>query len=268
MKLNKIASVAFLALAGVASTMHAQVSAVAGDLVFGVRATNGSGQTLNLEVDLGSATLFQSGGGLATGAWESLPKLSLNDLTGTYSDWTRTGLFFSVAGTTNTTAVGSNPARTTWVTQGTTAPGGSTAVLNASSTTAANRASKISNIYTGLNGQPATPNSASAATVLASGGQSWSTLESASGNWGGFFGGNEQSTSLATGGFAYLDLYQVGVGTGPGTLLGTFRLSDVTGLQFLSAGAAVPEPSTYAALLGAAALGFVVLRRRRQAVVA
>jgi hypothetical protein len=46
------------------------------------------------------------------------------------------------------------------------------------------------------------------------------------------------------------------------TLLGTFNLSNSGQLTFT---AAIPEPSTYAALLGIATLGFVAIRRRKQA---
>jgi hypothetical protein len=46
------------------------------------------------------------------------------------------------------------------------------------------------------------------------------------------------------------------------TLIGTLNLSSTGQLTFT---AAIPEPSTYAALLGIATLGFVAIRRRKQA---
>ncbi len=50
-----------------------------------------------------------------------------------------------------------------------------------------------------------------------------------------------------------------------GTLLGTFTLSQSTGLLTFTVGSAIPEPSTYAGILGVVTLGIVAIRRRRQA---
>jgi hypothetical protein len=74
----------------------------------------------------------------------------------------------------------------------------------------------------------------------------------------------EASTAGISGsGTVSLTLYELlprSSGTGPGTDLGTFTLSS-TALTFTPF-AAIPEPSTYAAILGAVAIGFVVIRRR------
>ncbi|WP_404420304.1 PEP-CTERM sorting domain-containing protein [Nibricoccus sp. IMCC34717] len=52
------------------------------------------------------------------------------------------------------------------------------------------------------------------------------------------------------------------------TYLGLITLASNGDVSFTAAGAVIPEPSTYAALLGGAALGFAALRRRRAAVLA
>ena len=54
----------------------------------------------------------------------------------------------------------------------------------------------------------------------------------------------------------------------PGVYLGTFSLASNGNFSFTAALTAVPEPSTYAALLGLGTLAIVAIRRRRQAAVA
>jgi len=56
-------------------------------------------------------------------------------------------------------------------------------------------------------------------------------------------------------------LYELKYGTGVGIDLGTFTLNATSGMLTFTA---IPEPSTYAIILGVAALGFVMLRRRQQ----
>ncbi len=83
---------------------------------------------------------------------------------------------------------------------------------------------------------------------------------------------NVTATTVGTAGvlsgltYSALDLYGF---TGPApspiaTFLGTLALTTAGDLYFTAATAAIPEPSVYAALLGAATLGFVAIRRRRQ----
>lgn len=65
-----------------------------------------------------------------------------------------------------------------------------------------------------------------------------------------------------------LDLYQLvpngSVTKTDGTDLGYFTLANDGVLTFTAT--AIPEPSTYAAILGAAAMGFVMIRRRKEAI--
>jgi hypothetical protein len=62
--------------------------------------------------------------------------------------------------------------------------------------------------------------------------------------------------------YSALDLYQAtgAAGSVSEQFLGTLALT-TGGEVFFTA---VPEPSTYAMILGAAALGFVMMRRRKQ----
>ena len=62
------------------------------------------------------------------------------------------------------------------------------------------------------------------------------------------------------------DLYSVDLGTGVATLVGGVARSFTGGFAIDQATSAIPEPSTYAALIGALGLGLAVTRRRRQAV--
>ncbi len=51
----------------------------------------------------------------------------------------------------------------------------------------------------------------------------------------------------------------------PGNFLGTFAIFGNGNVTFTAAGAlaSIPEPTTYAAILGMAVLGFVMLRRKQ-----
>jgi PEP-CTERM motif len=99
---------------------------------------------------------------------------------------------------------------------------------------------------------------ASDATALSN--KSFSALGSA-GGYNGAYAAIESTTVGSTS----LKLWELLPGSGAGTLLGTFNLDSVNGLTFTVGGAAIPEPSTYAALLGVVTLGIVAIRRRRQA---
>jgi hypothetical protein len=75
---------------------------------------------------------------------------------------------------------------------------------------------------------------------------------------------NGVSFETTSGSGLSLDLYQLVPGSGNAQDLGYFTLASNGGLTFT----AIPEPSAYAALLGAAALGLVAIRRRRQTLAA
>lgn len=74
-------------------------------------------------------------------------------------------------------------------------------------------------------------------------------------------GGEAAVSTAAVAAGSSMGLYALSTGNGPGTLLGTFSLTDTAGAWSLSY-TAIPEPSTYAVILGALTVGFVLLRRR------
>ena len=138
-------------------------------------------------------------------------------------------------------------------------------------------ATKFGSVNTGFNSSSATATAdAGAKTILAGNANSWS-LQGGTGaaafnnfnpNNGGFAGVAAANAAALGTNYSALDLYQVVVNGS--TFLGTFALYTADGgghnvgdLTF-TAFTAIPEPSTYAALLGAVTLGVVVIRRRQQ----
>ena len=87
-------------------------------------------------------------------------------------------------------------------------------------------------------------------------------IASASFNWVDFAGGGVKTVSSI---ITFADGFNTSSVTGPWNLAGGSSGTAIN-VQLISASAsAVPEPATYAALFGAAALGLAVVRRRRQA---
>ncbi len=76
---------------------------------------------------------------------------------------------------------------------------------------------------------------------------------------------NNTMANIANSSYSASDLYNVGNTAIPSVteLVGTFAVWQNGDLTFTVA--AIPEPSTYAAILGVATLGFAALRRRKQA---
>src|SRR5215472_13770986 len=94
----KIAVSAALGMISLAVSSYGQVtiSMSDGDMLLGFRTANAPGNTLNLEVDLGSFSQFT----LMNGGSFFLPQLSVLDLQGTYgagTAWQRSDLFWSIA---------------------------------------------------------------------------------------------------------------------------------------------------------------------------
>ena len=260
MKFNHIVSSALLALSLAAAAQAQVVSAGLGDMILGFKKT---GATNNLEVDLGNISNFQSGGTYATGSEVFLSQLSAADLTAQFGTWTAlSSVTFGVAGTN-----GAGGGFTIWASDK-----NLVTALNpgASQGTAA---AAIATVYTGLNNASVTANSNFAAAILASGAQSWSTKSGAGNNFGGTFLNNLASNTTALTGsggstFVALDLYQLVNGGAAQTTadrIGQFKLYDDGTFSYTFT--AIPEPSTYAAILGVVTLGVVALRRRREAAI-
>lgn len=246
---------------GLAASANAQISVGFNDLVLGFNKTSGTGSTNNLEVSLGSVSNFKAGGLNATGAEVFLSQLSVADLNANFGiaagtgGWQASGTNWAVVGTN-----GAGGGNTLWGTyaSGTEAPGSSQGA----------GANAISTMYSGLNGQIATANSASSAFIATAEPLSWKTTSDANFSyWSasifragstGFDNGSIASTSL--------NFYEWVEGAASATLLGQFKLYNNGNFSFTSA-AVIPEPSTYAALLGVATMGIVAIRRRRQAAV-
>jgi len=268
----KIAAIAALGMISVAvSSYAATISMSDGDLFLGFRTANAPGNTLNLEVDLGSFTQFT----LMNGSSFFLPQLSLLDLQGTYgsgTSWQRSDLFWSI-GTSSFNPVTGLPDDTLFETS--VSNGGPSTVFKRQTAAAqAFVAAQMDQAIGGLNGTQSTVNS-NFAGLIADSGNSYDANIS---NFGGFtrpwgassfslmsFANVENTTAIPSGGFVSSDLYELlptTSGTANALFLGTFELFGNGTLEFISA---IPEPSTYRMLaLGCTLLcGFMILRRRR-----
>ena len=266
---------ALLLLGGGALSAGAQtVTAGLNDLVLGFYASGGTGAGSNLEVDLGNVGNFYGVSGTIT-----LAGLSAADLSSTYgSTWnTRTDLYWGVIGTTGSTAgttIGLNSiaSKTLWGSKTEATLGTLSTPWNAGTTFAQQGpANTIATLYTGaggsLNGASATGNSATAAILNNTLAGSWSKQLGSTAAAFGYFnpsGVFSNSTNISVGSFAASDLYALQPGSGAAAYVGTFALSSGGALTYSNTPSSVPEPSTYAAILGLVTLGFVALRRRQQ----
>ena len=279
MKLTTPVLSALLGIAGLAASASAQttLTAPSTDLYLGFYATAGTGSSSNLEVDLGAISSFTTGA-WADGQAHSIGHLSALDLSATYgSSWnTSTSLFWGLAGATGTS---SNPnIFISHVATPGTASGGYDIVNSSLASQASRRTARagISSISTNLAGLTSTVNSNFATVVATSSGGSWSSLGVDTANQVDFTQYNlpefDNGTNIAHGSYAVSDLYEL-TNAGAEAYIGSFALDSSGQLWFSSsassfAATAVPEPATYAAIVGALALGAVVIRRRRQAAAA
>ena len=269
----KIAACAALGMISLAVSSYAQVPITMndGDMLLGFRTANAPGNTLNLEVDLGSFSQFT----LMNGGSFLLPQLSVLDLQGTYgsgTSWQRSDLFWSI-GTSSFNSVPGLPDDSFF----------ETSVSNGNPSTVFKRqtaglqftiSQNMDGGISGLNGATSTTNSNFAALIQDSGNSYDANISS----FGGFtqpwnanppslmsFANVENTTNMASRGFVSSDLYELlptTSGTANAVKLGTFDLFSNGTLEFFSV---IPEPSTYRMLaLGATLLcGLMILRRRR-----
>jgi len=264
--------------AGVLTASASGVSVASeNDLILGFSNSSGTGSTLNLEIDLGQASNFYGVSGT-----EILGGLAEADLAATYgANWnTLSTLTWGVAGTTGSgagTTIGGNSILkdTLWATRAETTVGlQSSAWIGGTTFGQQGAANKIANLYAaspvGLSGALATGNSATAAVIGTSAGGSWNTEVGTSAAAFTFLNPSNLFTNGTNATFGEVsDLYEVQPDSSAGVYLGSFGLTNAGVLEFSgsvsAAASTVPEPSTYAVMAGAVALGFVALRRRRQA---
>lgn len=240
------------------------------DLVLGFRddgSAGGTNQSTNLQIDLGAVTTFKSQAAGTTTVVTNLLSLggnSVNTLfTGTNWD-SNTGLKWGIAGSSSSAST-----RILWGTQiaNSSLLNGSattTAGLVGSSTQQSSPASKINTLYTNQ--------SSAVYTVATNGLGAWSAQEAGTAAFG-FAGFADlptfENNTAVSGGYHASDLYEFvpsSLNPKPSAVyLGTFAIQSNGDVTFTAAGsAAVPEPSTYAVIAGAAVLGFVMIRRRVQ----
>jgi len=238
----------------------------AGDLVLGFKVAGGTGSASNVVVDLGAVTGF-------TGALDTVANASGlgSVLTSTYgSNWaTRSDLQFGVF-----SAVSLTRNANLWASQAESASG----VLQTNVTGAYSSSALVT-------GKAAFQNFTSNASLLtaaagtthvyvqdSSVGNSWQNQEGSSVSFAvvspTIDGVMASATANAKGvadhaQYSVLDLYKL-TSTG-NSFVGGFGLSSAGNVAFqtdVTQFQAIPEPSTYAAILGALTVGFVALRRR------
>ena len=277
MKSKIILSTAALAFLACSAPVIAQstITSQLGDAIIDFRVTDGTGQgaSTNLEVDLGSMAQFYN----VTSTF-TLNGLTNADLTAAYgANWNSRGdLAWSIIATSGSAAgltLNTNviPASTIWATNAQSVLGLQSTPWTTKSTGAQNTAiSLISPLYAtgsgggGLNGQTSSSNSATAAFLSSGVAGSYSKQVGANGNFSFFTSGGSLENQLTGANVVASDFYQLEPSTNlsPSAYLGTFALNSSGQLSFSTA-ATVPEPSTYAAILGVCTLGFVAWRRRR-----
>lgn len=229
----------------------------AGDIILDFTQTSG---TANLEVDLGQVTQFVSGGADATGSPVTLSLLSTTDLSNAYgSSWNSLSdqVFWSLVGTSQTDhGLGNIGIHTLF---GSAANNSATPLSDSGSQVT--ESNNILNLMGALGSATATANSTESALLSSGNSLSYNGESGINTSQNDFFGVTEFASDFQnqTNGTSTSALYEIAPGSTSSTDLGNFALSS-SGLTFTSA-SAVPEPSTWAALLLGAATLFGLRRR-------
>jgi hypothetical protein len=239
-----------LVAAFAAVAVSAQAQASSGDLILGFKQSTGTGNASSLEIDLGNT--FATTTAVAAGTYDLGNISSL--ISSTYgSSWaTSSTLTYGVVGNTIDLVSGNN---TDWATSKWTNTTGTLGVQNSASfgvlgdTTLGTSASKILNVYS--SSFAVDSSGFNNAVVTASAQNGWKKNDPFNFTTAAL---DNAVTNKAT------DLYVLASDGNSGTaqFLGTFNLSSAGELTFT----VIPEPSTYAMILGALTIGFVALRRR------
>jgi hypothetical protein len=293
MKMKTSPTTIILALAAmgfVASSADAALTYNDGDLFLGFRATGGTGNTIDILVDLGSAMQFDTGGSFTSGG-----KIALNignigqDLVNQYGAlwFNRSDVLWGVFGVQKI-ANTSYPNNTLFASVEQTTPGVSTPWAKRSVSNSSGIAGKIQAVGQ-LFGQGATTLNGGG---LANGDQvestnsSFTLIQPTAINTNSYRanqpGGSNTGATTAFGSFVNLDgaigiegdfasgtadtsldLYKLipAAGGASGALLGTFSINDAGNVSFI-ASTSIPEPSAFA-MLGTGTLLLGALRRRR-----
>ncbi len=246
----------------VTATLSAQAAFNTLDVLVGFRST---AATSDLEINIGNISV------LSTDTTTTLLGNYNASLTSVFgASWATTGgINWSAAGTDNTNNIDLISAK--WGTAAGTLGTQNSTAWSATSTSGLGLASSAIVVagqgYTGANATAlANPNAISIPKSIL---ESWSNQQTTTSfAWGTspFTNStvnnttNRVNTSVAA---SVIDLYQMTADTA-GHFLGTLSLTSTGDLFFTAVLTPVPEPSTYALILGAAALGFVMIRRRKQ----
>ncbi|WP_438483360.1 PEP-CTERM sorting domain-containing protein [Oleiharenicola lentus] len=279
MKLKFLRSAVLVATLGVVCSASAQVASTTSDLILGFRQGNTSN---SLEINLGNINSFTGASASGISGTLSLGNISSVLTTAYGAGWASDStLVWAAAGTAGTGGAATNgqAARTFWVTNRWTDAGSAlgvandTAYGNIGTSLAGTAASNIGSVYNGLSLASSGQTLDSDTVLLPAGGNAWVTKATTGANSFGVTGLTTAKfvnpvTNTFTG-YSASDLYSItptGGGTSTNLFFGTFALSNTGELSFTGSNfAAIPEPSTYAAMFGAAALGLVIYRRRQQA---
>lgn len=262
---------------GAAALTASAQTVAAGDIIVGFRGA--AGVANNLEIKAGSVSTLQ--------AYSSQTLIgnfntSLNALS---SSWTTAstlntgGLLWGAVGSSSSSLVYATSGWDTTVT-GTLGTANSVGWSSISSGLISTANTNITSLRTGFNNSATATGDSLSKTIAASNTNSWSTKGTTGAAGFGVFNPNtfngvnglqvfgSSNANNATATFVATDLYSVQANSS--TYLGTFALYtsssggyNVGDLTFTAAASAIPEPSTYAALAGVAALGLVMVRRRQ-----
>jgi len=241
-----------LVAAFAAAAVSAQAQASNSDLILGFKQSTGTGNATSLEIDLGNT--FATTTAVAAGTYDLGNISSL--ISSTYgASWaTSSTLTYGVVGDT----VDSNLINTVWATSKWTTTTGTLGVQNSttfgtvSDSNLGTTGSKVQKVYQSQFAVDSTGFNNAVVTATAQSG--WKTNDPFNFTTAKL---DNAVTNKAT------DLYVISSDGNSGTadFLGTFNLSSAGELTF-TVTSAIPEPSTYAMILGALTIGFVALRRR------
>jgi len=273
-QLMKLTMVALTGFAFLTPSAKASLTYNDGDLFLGFQAatTATQGATTSYVIDIGSITNFIGSG---TYAGSGIHNLSISgvalDLAATYgSAWSSnatTGLMFGVIGTdyygsvvgSGQTLFASKPETTNGVQSASPWSGASLGAQDGVGNTILN---EFGAMYGSQNPTANNPAGTIQTNSVATQGDWAYYMPSATvTSTFGYFGGTIEA--VLTGAANVVDLYQLNVDGGAGTLLGAFRITSNGTIQFsqnVSNFSSVPEPSTYA-LFGGGLIALVLLRR-------